>query len=737
MTPQAVCSHCFKDGDLVWNCKNCQADETCVLCNACFRESDHTGHEVLFFYSNTEGCCDCGDPSAWDPAGFCSRHGRKENHNPLDDLPPTLATSCRLVVHSVVQLILSHMLIDHHAPTAYPEESEEDTWHIRIVQRNESVGHLISALLSIQRDQYEVTRIVRSLEQHGSAVVAEQLCSHAARDAILALRGHPCKAEVHCVTTSHAAVHGAMLLPLTEWLLRACRAADGLAQLVIEGLTTGEPSLLTLLLSQQKLLPPPVVAQVNSLLLQLLVDTSFKVHFGKVYAQHYTQLALENQNPIFNFSVQFLNRDCHVRLLVLNHGLLHSIVSALVLMLSPTIAQGNKLPLPVNEQHYVPIIKDLRYCFCHSPFSLEILQDPGLAGQLTLLLGVLANVQGMDPQKRLTGNHVEWESSDWMGAFNLSLTLASSFEKVVTSVLSTIAQLGTDSEVDAAMGLMVNVLFYPVIQLLQHWGESQPALTDPPGAGIGSTFSVSDDPVTFHNPIQRYVVAVLRSVYVMQFDPRKASTFSRWLEKLMAEIDLGCGLVLMEAPLRTMVFAAQIQAGMWVRNGTMMQDQVLNYMRWPLCSHFLDKDLLAVQLAAARVPPTQLLGILLERFELGAWGSFQEQGADLSSDNQSMVAEMLTLIIRMVTELPLSPTALQQGMKLQREVVHLLAWKEATHSELTALCDQELMSGTDEATLDEVLLRVATVSYTHLRAHETPEHLVCRLLLEKKKKKRI
>src|SRR5678816_1982997 len=31
-------------------------------------------------------------------------------------------------------------------------------------------------------------------------------------------------------------------------------------------------------------------------------------------------------------------------------------------------------------------------------------------------------------------------------------------------------------------------------------------------------------------------------------------------------------------------------------------------------------------------------------------------------------------------------------------------------------------------------VREGTVSYTHLRAHETPEHLVCRLLLEKKKK---
>eukprot|EP00658_Telonema_sp_P-2_P059850 TRINITY_DN48952_c0_g1_i1.p1 TRINITY_DN48952_c0_g1~~TRINITY_DN48952_c0_g1_i1.p1 ORF type:complete len:112 (+),score=32.36 TRINITY_DN48952_c0_g1_i1:138-473(+) len=28
---------------------------------------------------------------------------------------------------------------------------------------------------------------------------------------------------------------------------------------------------------------------------------------------------------------------------------------------------------------------------------------------------------------------------------------------------------------------------------------------------------------------------------------------------------------------------------------------------------------------------------------------------------------------------------------------------------------------------------IYSVSYTHLRAHETPEHLVCRLLLEKKK----
>ena len=38
--------------------------------------------------------------------------------------------------------------------------------------------------------------------------------------------------------------------------------------------------------------------------------------------------------------------------------------------------------------------------------------------------------------------------------------------------------------------------------------------------------------------------------------------------------------------------------------------------------------------------------------------------------------------------------------------------------------------------LEQLLLGVAPVSYTHLRAHETVLELVCRLLLEKKKNRK-
>ena len=40
----------------------------------------------------------------------------------------------------------------------------------------------------------------------------------------------------------------------------------------------------------------------------------------------------------------------------------------------------------------------------------------------------------------------------------------------------------------------------------------------------------------------------------------------------------------------------------------------------------------------------------------------------------------------------------------------------------------------DEGDIHILAISVLAVSYTHLRAHETREDLVCRLLLEKKKK---
>ncbi len=68
------CGYVFRRGDIAWNCRTCQTDATCVLCEACFRESDHEGHEVFFHRTTPGGCCDCGDVEAWDVKGMCWKH---------------------------------------------------------------------------------------------------------------------------------------------------------------------------------------------------------------------------------------------------------------------------------------------------------------------------------------------------------------------------------------------------------------------------------------------------------------------------------------------------------------------------------------------------------------------------------------------------------------------------------------------------------------------------------------
>ena len=60
--PRRVCQHPFRKNDIVWVCRTCQADETCVLCHTCFSQSNHEGHDVAFYHAQAGGCCDCGDP---------------------------------------------------------------------------------------------------------------------------------------------------------------------------------------------------------------------------------------------------------------------------------------------------------------------------------------------------------------------------------------------------------------------------------------------------------------------------------------------------------------------------------------------------------------------------------------------------------------------------------------------------------------------------------------------------
>jgi hypothetical protein len=103
-----VCGYLFKRGDMAWNCRTCQQDATCVQCDACFRRSDHRGHDVFFHATSPGGCCDCGDPEAWADAGCCDLHKQKTktSQETSEDSSPTIPDH---IVNNTKEVIVVHV----------------------------------------------------------------------------------------------------------------------------------------------------------------------------------------------------------------------------------------------------------------------------------------------------------------------------------------------------------------------------------------------------------------------------------------------------------------------------------------------------------------------------------------------------------------------------------------------------------------------------------------------------
>ncbi|KAG5510651.1 hypothetical protein JKF63_06949 [Porcisia hertigi] len=117
----SVCGRFCQTKEMVVRCLDCGADSTCVMCMECFRHSPCVNHRYRITQSSGGGMCDCGDPTAWKPESFCSRHraaaAAREGPSTSDPLDFIMAEEDRAwvipVLRGVIQFIaitlLQHM----------------------------------------------------------------------------------------------------------------------------------------------------------------------------------------------------------------------------------------------------------------------------------------------------------------------------------------------------------------------------------------------------------------------------------------------------------------------------------------------------------------------------------------------------------------------------------------------------------------------------------------------------
>ena len=126
-----VCAKQMNYGDVAWRCLDCEKDPTCIICSECFEKGDHTGHRVQL-KRDVGGCCDCGDPEAWDEEHFCSDHKGLHDvdaHEILEKMPSIIKDSATSVFNQIAhKLKFTCLKLQNHSDYFMKTNMSEDTF---------------------------------------------------------------------------------------------------------------------------------------------------------------------------------------------------------------------------------------------------------------------------------------------------------------------------------------------------------------------------------------------------------------------------------------------------------------------------------------------------------------------------------------------------------------------------------------------------------------------------------
>nr|CCA19030.1 conserved hypothetical protein [Albugo laibachii Nc14] len=765
----AYCGYIFQKNDLAFNCKTCQADETCVICLHCYEHSDHQGHEIYFHTTLPGGICDCGDAEAWKPSGFCVSHRQdpveedtKElltlsslakcmgnqsvtSQHPEDWMRASSVRSVRslsveeykLTTHLFSSLIKMMSLmadqivgsfdvarvtmqgrkdLEHWNKRENVQANERNLakiFHLRISNDdihsdNELVHSLIEKRISSAR------QLTNTIDTQGSTIIWPNMSLYEATELMQAFQVEGWHVSV--ISERHLAQER-LVLAVLKWLQK-CVSTESYQILFCQQLLLlhdhedNSPPLKTWLLSDPYY-RKELAFEMYEFYLKLQTEKAIKTAFSWTFMTVYEPLMIRyisgigtQRESIFQYGVQLfttpsivtaIHNPNDIDILKLLITLLHSaleIAQVCVSEASSTIFTcdhledtGTPTPKVLDCGHFVLKYSRYTYLLDHLGYVLNI---PEMAREmllrddiLELWLSLLRQTQHLNAQKWIdeTQAHVTFESHDWHAAF--------SFRTQLTRVCVTLSQALHPDDIPRVFECIWKQLqaSRSIMSFIRkHWKqESKSIFTTEAKSMVQYDMSGSDMPVSFHYPLH-----TMFGLFLRQLIRSGEQEMTHWWALIESnggrKIDSEVISALFEFPLRTLVFAAHIQSGLWVRNGQIMIQQATHYTSLPWCSSFRDMDVFLMQLAADTLKKNVFLSMFFHRFGLTnvlenlstAREYFQDTPcARLDAEKIiTLLENALLTLLWIVTQTPASPD------DLRREIVHKLAVEPRTRSQL-------------------------------------------------------
>ncbi|KAF8396787.1 hypothetical protein HHK36_018419 [Tetracentron sinense] len=239
-----------------------------------------------------------------------------------------------------------------------------------------------------------------------------------------------------------------LTLAVVEMLLEFCKYSESLLSFVSRRVLSSH-CLLDVLVSAERFLTIEVVRRLHELLLKLLGDPIFKYEFAKVFIDYYQVVVNEaikecrdpvpwRKFPLLPiFSVQIFTVPTLIPLLVKEMNLLAILLESLGDIFLTCAGEDGRLQvsrLGGLYQTTLRVVQDTHYIISHAEVSKYVTHDQSDMSRTWIRL--LALVQGMDSQKRVTGLHVEEETENMDMPFDLGHYIASIHSLLVAGAFS-------------------------------------------------------------------------------------------------------------------------------------------------------------------------------------------------------------------------------------------------------------------------------------------------------------
>ncbi|TPX11242.1 uncharacterized protein E0L32_001060 [Thyridium curvatum] len=456
----------------------------------------------------------------------------------------------------------------------------------------------------------------------------------------------------------------------------------------------------------------------------------FKRVLGLRFAGLYTTLAQlyligdrEPDHSIINISLQMLTTPSITAEIVERGNFLTNLMAILYTFLTtrqvghPWDVSSNAVLAfdtgSVTNRRMYHFFLDLKYLF-GSPHVQEKLRTE--ERYMMQFLDLVKLHQGICPNVRAVGEHVEYETDTWISASlitreinRLCRQFSESFRNVreadsiyVFKAIRLAAQcvilnsIGAERTRFTQAEIKDEVTFKTMSDFEFAEGNASYEVVK---------FVVEEKPISFHHALHYTLSWLVECGKSMPPEQLRALLSFTTQELKMRPRSMGRKvfpkrdyspedylMAMFDYPLRVCAWLAQMKAGMWVRNGMSLRHQAGTYRGVTQRDVSHHRDIFLLQTALVICDPSRVLASVVDRFGMETWvkGIF-EQKANAQDDSQHLdvVEDMIHLLIVLISDrTSLVQTAddepnAQLLTTLRRDLTHVLCFKPLSFSEIS------------------------------------------------------